>query len=129
MELDPGVRGLAAYIAYVVDPSLGHDETFDVSTVDWVATGQIDDADTASQIGDVDQAHAEPRPAAVSTAATRRAVERLVHSAEATVEQFRRSLDDALATLATLAGTNLGPDIPQSKEVQARGHSPGRGPT
>ena len=44
MELAPGVRGLVAYLAYVVDSSLGHDETFGVSKVDRVATVRIDEA-------------------------------------------------------------------------------------
>jgi hypothetical protein len=92
-RLRPGMRGLPADLAYVVDHTLGQDSVLDRTKIENVAVVHIDD-----DIGD----HVEP---------PRTALQRL------SVEDFNMQLLKLVATLATLTGHHPGLDqVPEPIE-------------
>jgi hypothetical protein len=149
----PDAHNVVVDLAYVIDPSLGYDTTFDSSKVDWVATATIDGGDapvspkpqpkpqpepstpTPEPEPELEQSARtpEPEPEPKPSAPARRAgaplpapIEQLAaEGPEIAPQQFGHALDGALATLGNLTGT-FPLDIPRPREVKARKHSPSR---
>jgi hypothetical protein len=120
-------------LAYVIDPSLGYDTTFDSNKVDWVATATVDGANAEVSAEPEVIPEPEPQPESASSAPLRRAepvlpapIEQLAEEGPSVSrEQFGHALDGALATLGTLTGS-FPLDMPRPREVKARKHSPDR---
>lgn len=120
-------------VAYVIDPSLGYDTTFDSNKVDWVATATVDGANAEVSAEPEVIPEPEPQPESASSAPLRRAepvlpapIEQLAEEGPSVSrEQFGHALDGALATLGTLTGS-FPLDMPRPREVKARKHSPDR---
>ena len=120
----PGVfradcAGIAADLAYVVDVSLGADDVFESSKVDWVAT-VIVSATPAVNRGL--SAAAAPPYRAVAVAPSRR----LHDGTGSPASHLRQGLDEVIVSLADLTGTVVA-QIPRPVEVKARKHSRHRG--
>jgi hypothetical protein len=124
-------------LAYVIDPSLGYDTTFDSNKVDWVATATVDGANAELSAEPESEPEVlpepEPQPEPEPSASLPRAepvlpapIEQLAEEGPSiSREQFGHALDGALATLGTLTGT-FPLDMPRPREVKARKHSPDR---
>jgi hypothetical protein len=121
----PGVPGVVADFAYVIDASLGAATVFDSSKVDWVATVIVDGRLGASnQLQPQTEAHedAEHRvPASGGSFSPDRSPRELLSQQgfEVSPEQFSQTLDDVLAMLAGLSGSAVGA-LPRPREVKAR---------
>jgi hypothetical protein len=135
VPVGPGSRGVVVDLAYVIDPSLGYDTTFDSTKVDWVATATVDGADTEviTEPQPQPQPHPERDPDPQSYTPTSHVHAELPlprgeladKGTEVTVDQFGHAIDSALTTLADLTGTPS-TDVARPQEVKARKHSPNR---